>query len=172
MQKIKIIALFGHSGSGKDTIQKWIVSHYPDKFNGIVSCTTRPERENEENGKEIPIYKTHKIIGTVISKNDNKNTVTLLTTSGVVSVKFTKDYYAMFGRQISERQDDGSKKVMEKGWFGRGNKLMITGFRRDDMFVAKRYTHTPTHQLYKIDLVNGGRDMELLHERYGLGEEE
>ena len=61
---------------------------------------------------------------------------------------------------------------MEKGWFVRGTKLMITGFRRDDMFVAKRYTHTPTHQLYKIDLVAGGRDMVLLHERYGFEGEE
>ena len=122
----------------------------------------------KRNGKDIPIYKTFKIIGTVISKNDNKNTITLLTTTGVVPVKFTKEYYAMFGRQISEKQEDGTKKVMEKGWFVRGSKLMITGFRRDDMFVAKRYTHTPTHQLYKIDLVNGGRDMELLHERYGI----
>ena len=126
----------------------------------------------KRNGKDIPIYRTFKIIGTAISKNDNKNTVTLLTTSGVVNVKFTKEYYAMFGRQISEKQEDGTKKVMEKGWFGRGNKLMITGFRRDDMFVAKRYSHTPTHQLYKIDLIAGGRDMVLLHERYGLGEEE
>lgn len=44
--KIKIIALFGESGSGKDTIQKWIVSNIPDT-NGIISCTTRPIRDNE-----------------------------------------------------------------------------------------------------------------------------
>ena len=49
----------------------------------------------KRNGRDIPIYKTYKIIGTVISKNDNKATVDLLTTSGVVTVKFTKDYYAM-----------------------------------------------------------------------------
>ena len=120
----------------------------------------------KRNGHEIPIYKTFKIIGTVISKNDNKSTVDLLTTSGVVTVKFTKDYYAMYNRQISERQEDGSKKIVEKGWFIRGTKLMITGFRRDDMFVAKKYSKTPTHELYKIELKNNGKDMELIHDRY------
>mgnify|MGYP003315107454 CR=1 FL=1 len=48
---------------------------------------------------------------------------------------------------------------------------MVTGFRRDDMFVTKTYTHTATHQLYKIDLMNDGKDMQLVHDRYGLGEE-
>ena len=77
----------------------------------------------------------------------------------------------MFARQISEKQEDGKKKVMEKGWMTRGTKLMITGIRRDDQFVAKTYSHTPTHQIYKIEVTNGGRDMELSHDRYGIGEE-
>lgn len=49
MSKYQIIALYGASGSGKDTILKWIVSHYP-KVNPIVSCTTRPKREGEVEG--------------------------------------------------------------------------------------------------------------------------
>lgn len=48
MDKIKIIALFGASASGKDTIQKWVVANY-DNVNSIVSCTTRPKRDYEEN---------------------------------------------------------------------------------------------------------------------------
>ena len=50
MKKIKILALFGKSASGKDTIQKWIVSNFPRTFNGIVSCTTRPPRDGEQDG--------------------------------------------------------------------------------------------------------------------------
>ena len=48
-EKYEIIALFGESGAGKDTIQKWIVNNFPE-VNGIVSCTTRPMRENEKEG--------------------------------------------------------------------------------------------------------------------------
>lgn len=139
---------------------------------GIVNFNDLPEQPEvdyffKRNGKEIPIYKTHKIIGTVISKNDNRSSISLLTTQGVVNVKFTKEYYAMFGRQISEKQEDGTKKVMEKGWFGRGTKVMVTGFRRDDMFVAKTYKNTPTHQLYKITEITENGDIELTHDRYG-----
>ena len=142
---------------------------------GIVDFNDLPEEPEvdyffKRNGKEIPIYKTYKIIGTVISKNDNRSSISLLTTQGVVNVKFTKEYYAMFGRQISEKQEDGTKKVMEKGWFGRGTKVMVTGFRRDDMFVTKTYKHTPTHQLYKITEVKENGDIELTHDRYGQGE--
>ena len=99
---------------------------------------------------KIPIYNLHKIAGTVIAKNDNMHMITLLTTTGLVNVKFTRDYYAMYKKQISQVQSDGSKKVVEKSWFKRGTLLLITGYRRDDQFVAKTYKNTPTHQLYKI----------------------
>ena len=115
-------------------------------------------------GINIPIYKLYRIIGTVIAKNDSKHTVILLTTTGVVTVKFTRDYYSMFKKQISQIQPDGTKKVVEKSWFRRGTMLMITGFRRDDMFVAKTYAATPTHQLYKITEIIGD-EMKLQHER-------
>lgn len=47
---MKIIALMGKAASGKDTLLRTIVREYPDKFNEIVSCTTRPPREGELNG--------------------------------------------------------------------------------------------------------------------------
>ena len=49
-KKIKILALFGKSASGKDTIQKWIVSNFPKTTNKIVSCTTRSPRDGEQEG--------------------------------------------------------------------------------------------------------------------------
>ena len=124
----------------------------------------------KRNGKEIPIYQTFKIMGTVINKNDTRNSITILTTKGIVTVKFTKEYYAMYNRQLSEIQEDGTKKITEKGWFTRGTKVMITGFRRDDMFIAKTYTKTQTHQLYKITEIDGG-NMKLEHERKTTAEE-
>lgn len=117
-------------------------------------------------GKEIPIFKTYKLVGTVISKNDTRASIALLTPTGVVNVKFTKEYYAMFKRQISEKQEDGKKKVMEQGWFKRGTKLLVTGYRRDDTFVAKSYKHTTTHQIYKITNIDNKGNIEITHDRY------
>lgn len=51
-KKYKIIALFGESGVGKDTIQNWLVSNFPNETHKIVSCTTRPPRDYEVNGKD------------------------------------------------------------------------------------------------------------------------
>ena len=137
---------------------------------GISNFFTLPEEPEvdyyfKRNGQQIPIWKTHKIIGTVIAKNDNKASLTLLTPSGVVTVKLTKDQYAKFKKQISEKQEDGTKKIVERGWFKRGNLLMFTGYRRGDQFVVKTYKHTPTHSVYQITLCNDGRNMELNHER-------
>ena len=115
-------------------------------------------------GKEIPIFKLYKIAGTIISKNNTKSSVVLLTTDGVVNVKFTKEYYAMYNRQISQVQSDGTKKVLEKGWFTRGTKIMLTGYRREDTFVTKTYKSTPTHQLYRIVNITDS-SMTLEHER-------
>ena len=42
---------------------------------------------------------------------------------------------------------------------------MVTGFRRDDMFVGKTYAATKGHQLYKITKVVDG-DIVLQHERF------
>ena len=121
-------------------------------------------------GRDIPIFKLYKIAGTIISKDNTKASISVLTTDGVVTVKFTKEYYAMFNRQISEVQTDGSKKVLEKGWFSRGTKVLITGYRREDTFVAKTYKATPTHQLYRIVKVNNS-DITLEHERISVKEQ-
>ena len=136
---------------------------------GIVDFSTlsyEPEVDYffKRAGRDIPIFKLYKIAGTIISKNNTKASVMVLTTDGVVNVKFTKEYYAMYNRQISEVQTDGSKKVLEKGWFSRGTKIMVTGYRREDTFVAKTYKATATHQLYKIVNVNNS-NMTLEHER-------
>ncbi len=46
---IKIIALFGPSSSGKDTLAKYIVANVPNTHE-IISCTTRPMRDYEKEG--------------------------------------------------------------------------------------------------------------------------
>ena len=126
----------------------------------------------KRNGRDLPIYKINKIIGTVIGKNDTRSSITLLTTTGVVNVKFTKEYFAMYNRQLSEKQSDGTKKVVEKGWFTRGVKLLVAGYRRDDTFVAKTYKNNGFHQIYKIVNVTDNGELELVHDRQGMSNDE
>lgn len=47
-KKYKLIAFIGKSGAGKDTLAAELINN--DKFNMIISCTTRPKREGEIDG--------------------------------------------------------------------------------------------------------------------------
>ena len=122
-------------------------------------------------GKEINILKLDKIYGTCIAKNKNKSTVTLLTPTGVVEIKFRKEYFTMFDKRISERGEDGAKHIVEKSWFDRGSMIVVMGFRSGDTFIVKKYAKDAGHQLYKIDEVMNDGDVVLRHNRY-KGEEE
>lgn len=113
----------------------------------------------------IPIYKLTRIVGTVISKDKTKGSINLLTTAGVVTIKFRKEMFAFYDKQLSEKQEDGTKKITEKSWFNKGNKLMITGYRREDQFVPKKYANTPGHHLYKIESIDEEGNIELREER-------
>lgn len=48
MDKYKIIALFGKSSAGKDYLQRWLVKNFD--VNKMISCTTRPPRDYEQEG--------------------------------------------------------------------------------------------------------------------------
>ena len=50
MEKIKLLALFGESSAGKDSIQHWLTSTLKNTHK-IISYTTRPKRDYEKNGK-------------------------------------------------------------------------------------------------------------------------
>jgi len=113
-------------------------------------------------------FKTCRIIGTVIAKDDAKSCISILTPkSGVVTVKMGRDFYARLNRQISEMQNDGKKKVMEKSWFTRGTLVMLNGFKRSGMFFTKSYRNESSHQFYKITQVNDDGTIETEWRRYG-----
>ena len=116
-------------------------------------------------GKEIKMFVLSKIAGTCIAKNKNKNTVTLLTVDGVVEVKFRKEYFSLFDKQISERGEDGKKHVLERSWFNRGSMIVVLGMRSDDMFIVKKYASSSGHQLYKIDEIDKDGNLTLRNER-------
>lgn len=114
----------------------------------------------------IPIYKLFKICGTCIAKNKTKSVVYILTTTGVVPVKFRQEYFALFDKQTFQRNADGTKKVIEKSWFNRGNMIIVQGIRRGDEFVAKKYARSGGHQLYHIDKVFEDGTLNVRSERY------
>ena len=49
-KQYQVVALIGKAGAGKDFIQKTTCQANPHIFNSIVSCTTRPQRDNEQEG--------------------------------------------------------------------------------------------------------------------------
>lgn len=131
------------------------------------------ERSFYKGGKEIKIFKLAKICGTCIAKDKAKGTVTLLTPTGVVTVKFRKEYFSMFDKQISERREDGTKKVIEKSWFNRGSMIVVQGIRSGDAFIPKKYASSGgAHQLYKITEVFPNGEIALQTERYQGGIQE
>lgn len=50
--KKKVLCIIGHSGSGKTTIEEILARTFPLHFNRVVSYTTRPMREGEQEGVE------------------------------------------------------------------------------------------------------------------------
>ena len=121
-----------------------------------------------KDGRRIPMYKIHRIAGTVLDRDKNKKSVTLLTTSGVVTVKIYGDAFNYYNKQISEPQPNGKKKVIEKSWFTRGNKIIVTGIRRDGMFIAKKYKKTPYHLVELITDITEDGLLETQKERIEL----
>ena len=111
------------------------------KYDDFFSLSEEPEVDyvfTGKDGNEVRVFKLHRIIGTVIDKNKLKNTVTLLTPTGVVNVKVYKNQYAIFDKQLSQKGADGVKHVIEKSWFSRGSLLMVQGIRRGADFIPKK----------------------------------
>ena len=138
----------------KGSISKWemeslsFYSHehelqdFQHNFDDFFKLSEEPEIEysfTPKNGdREVKVYRIHTIIGTVIDKNKIKNTITLLTPTGVVSVKIYKNQYALYDKQLSQIAADGHKKVIEKSWFSRGTLLRVQGIRREANFIPKK----------------------------------
>lgn len=122
---------------------------------GVVNYFDLPEQPQplyylNIKGKQIPIYEIVRIAGTVLDKDKTKKTVTLLTTEGVVTVKIY-GAFPNYDKQISEIGADGKKHVIRKSEFTRGNKIIVTGIKRDQMFFAKKYKSTPYHLVDTIE---------------------
>ena len=119
-------------------------------------------------GKERPRFQLSRICGTVLDKDKNKHMITLLTPNGVVTVKLYKGQFGFYDKQISELSDSGIKTVIEKSWFMRGNKLLITGYRRGEQFIPKKYNDSAyIHTLQLITDIDTEGNLKLQSERVG-----
>ena len=96
----------------------------------------------------------HHLIGTVIDKDKVRNTITLLTPTGVVNVKIYKNQFALYDKQISQRDAEGVKHVVESSWFKRGTLLMVQGIRRGQDFIPKKTKQSVYPIISKITSVD------------------
>ena len=121
--------------------------------------------------RDFPKYRITRIAGTVIDKDKNKHMISLLTVNGVVTVKFNKGQFAHYDQQISKQNPDGTKSVLEKSWFKRGNKLLVCGYRSEDQFRAYKYAETAyKHTCVLIIDLNQDGTIQALAERVNVKE--
>ncbi|AZV43583.1 DNA polymerase [Peribacillus asahii] len=111
-------------------------------------------------------YQLSRIAGTVLDKDKNKHTVTILTTDGVVTVKMYGGSFGFYNKQISRPISKDKKEVLEGSWFTRGNMLLFTGFRRGNQFIPRKYRDSIyRHTISKIDHVYEDGKLDLTTER-------
>jgi DNA polymerase-3 subunit alpha len=154
------------------------LAHVKKDDYGIISFDELPEipvvtEHYVYRGTTKPRFRLSRICGTVLDKDKNKHIITLLTPDGVVSVKFYKGQFGFYDKQISEMNEEGSgKTVLEKSWFGRGNKLLVTGYRRGDQFVPKKYSDSAfRHTLQLIKEIDEEANLKLQSDRVGEDDE-
>jgi len=165
---------------GKGNISKWemdSISFYyhehelaaaASKYDDFFELSEEPEVEysfSNSSGQEIKVFKLYKLIGTVIDKNKLKNSISLLTPTGVVQVKIYKNQYAIYDKQISEKGEDGKKHVIEKSWFTKGTMLMVQGIRRGDNFIPKKKKNSLYPIISKIIDVSEDGELTFQYER-------
>ena len=165
---------------GKGNISRWemeSVNYYSHEhelaaaqpnYDDFFKLNDTPEIEysfQSRGGQVINVYQLHRIIGTVIGKNKIKNTVTLLTPTGVVNVKIYKNQYSIYDKQISAIGDDNKKHVQEKSWFSRGTLLMIQGIRRGNDFIPKKTKNSFYPIISKITHIDDNGDLTFQYER-------
>lgn len=124
------------------------------------------------NGREVPLFKLRRIAGTVLDKNKTKNSITLLTNYGVVNVKIYQAQFAKYDKQISQKRPDGTKKIIERSWLSRGNKLLLTGIRRGDQWITKIYKNSIyQHPIQLITKIYDNGDIDIQDTRIEVEDE-
>ena len=147
----------------------------PEEVYGIVNFFELPEepvpyefytRYIDGEPKSIPKYHISRIAGTVVQADNPHHSIALVTTHGLVNVKFSKGHYAFYNKRISQVNEKGKKTTIEESWLKRGNKLLISGYRRGEQFIPWIYNDTIyKHRINLIEHINEDGTLELKAER-------
>ena len=156
---IEMFELFDEYG-GEESLGRWEMEsmnfYYTEhelknldyKTYGISKYGSLPREPKKQNLGRYSIFDLSIIVGTIIGKNKVKGTLDLLTPEGdVVLIKMYKGDFSFWDKQISEQDGSGKKTVVEKSFFVRGNKLLLTGFRRNDQFIPRTYASSPSPKI-------------------------
>lgn len=169
IQSLRIQETIGfYKEIGAGTLAKWemdsmsfyyteheLVGVDTKKYNIIPFSSLSREPYGIGGTKKYPKWETYSIMGTIVGKNKTKGSIDLLTPEGdVVLVKMYKGNFSYYDKQVSEKMSDGTKKVIEKSFFERGNKIFIHGYRRDDQFLPKSYSDTFLPEIGLIKNIN------------------
>lgn len=138
---------------------------FANYFNLPDSPVVVREFRSRQTGKLIPLYQINRITGTVLDRDKNKKSVTLLTKEGVVNIKIYGDVFSHYDRQISRRGADGKKHVIEKSWFTRGNKIVVSGIKQEGMFIGKKYKNNDWHLVELITKIEDNGEIRVKRER-------
>lgn len=149
-----------------------------DKYD-VVDFNTLPEEpvivgyNKGQGGVQYPKYELTRIAGTILDRDKNKHFITVLTPTGVVTVKFYSGQFSFYDKTISIYDEQQDKKItLENSWFKRGNKVLITGFRRGDKFFPKKYQNSIfRHTIQLIKSIDERGNLELQSDRVTIDEE-
>jgi DNA polymerase-3 subunit alpha len=151
------------------------LKNVPENLYGIVNFFELPEepvayefytRYIDGKPKAIPKYNISRIAGTVVQTDNNHHSIALVTTHGLVNIKFSKGHYAFYNKRISQIGENGKKTTIEDSWLKRGNKLLVSGYRRGEQFIPWIYNDTIyRHRINLIENVNEDGTLKLKAER-------
>lgn len=107
------------------------------------------------NGRRIPRYRIHHIIGTVLHKDKQKRTIVFSTPDGVVKVRMYMSQFSILDQTIFRTNEYGEQEIIQDSFLEKGNFLMISGIKEGDIFTPKTYKAHGIDPVLLIEVEDG-----------------
>lgn len=130
------------------TVEQWFfetLNYYPNEhflsktnlgamfnFKSFDELPATPQVKSYVGKNKFPIYETNIIAGTVISKNNVKKTVTILSISGVAICKLGDKLFSKLNQVIKNGD------IKDESWLTKGTNLVLLGVRNGNDFRVKK----------------------------------